>query len=160
LAGTITGTITADNLTGVTAQGIAAGDLTSALEAVAEGKCLHQYAHTMHTQLCFQAASFEGRLSGPITSHPHPTQVAGGRALNSSTRVFKTSPIPRRVHWKQELLDKGNMRGFIAMAALSSINVLQRPMTVWSWTALNQSDRATGRGEQSRREGGLWMQSL
>ena len=44
-SGTITGTITAANVTGPTAQGIAAGDLTSALEAVGEGNA---YAN-MHT---------------------------------------------------------------------------------------------------------------
>src|SRR5215468_1406882 len=36
-SGTVTGTITAANVTGPTAQGIAAGDLTAALEAVREG---------------------------------------------------------------------------------------------------------------------------
>jgi len=43
--GTITGTITAANVTGPTGQGIAAGDLDSALEAVREGL---SYAN-MHT---------------------------------------------------------------------------------------------------------------
>jgi CHRD domain len=43
--GTITGTITADNVTGPAAQGIAAGDLDSALEAVRDGL---SYAN-MHT---------------------------------------------------------------------------------------------------------------
>ncbi|PYK20893.1 MAG: hypothetical protein DME55_00895 [Verrucomicrobia bacterium] len=43
--GTITGTITAANVTGPTAQGIAAGDLDSALEAVRQGL---SYAN-MHT---------------------------------------------------------------------------------------------------------------
>jgi hypothetical protein len=43
--GTITGTITAANVTGPTAQGIAAGDLDSALEAVRDGL---SYAN-MHT---------------------------------------------------------------------------------------------------------------
>jgi hypothetical protein len=36
-SGTITGTITAANVTGPSSQGISAGDLTSALEAVGEG---------------------------------------------------------------------------------------------------------------------------
>ena len=44
-SGTITGTITAQNVTGPTAQGINAGDLTSALEAVRDGEA---YAN-MHT---------------------------------------------------------------------------------------------------------------
>jgi len=44
-SGTITGTITAANVTGPTAQGITAGDLTSALEAVRDGL---SYAN-MHT---------------------------------------------------------------------------------------------------------------
>jgi CHRD domain len=44
-SGTITGTITAANVTGPTAQGIAAGDLDSALEAVRDGL---SYAN-MHT---------------------------------------------------------------------------------------------------------------
>jgi hypothetical protein len=44
-SGTITGTITAANVTGPTGQGIAMGDLTSALEAVGEGNA---YAN-MHT---------------------------------------------------------------------------------------------------------------
>jgi len=44
-SGTITGTITAANVTGPTGQGIAVGDLTSALEAVGEGNA---YAN-MHT---------------------------------------------------------------------------------------------------------------
>ena len=45
LSGTFTGTITADNVVALTAQGIAAGDLTSALEAVTEGNSYHN----MHT---------------------------------------------------------------------------------------------------------------
>ena len=44
-SGTITGTIMASNVVGPTAQGIAAGDLTSALEAVRDGSA---YAN-MHT---------------------------------------------------------------------------------------------------------------
>ena len=44
-SGTVTGTITAANVTGPTTQGIAAGDLTSALEALREGNA---YAN-MHT---------------------------------------------------------------------------------------------------------------
>ena len=44
-SGTITGTITAANVVGPTAQGITAGDLTSALEAVRDGSA---YAN-MHT---------------------------------------------------------------------------------------------------------------
>jgi len=44
-SGTITGTLTAANVTGPTAQGITAGDLTSALEAVRDGL---SYAN-MHT---------------------------------------------------------------------------------------------------------------
>lgn len=44
-SGTITGTITAANVTGPIPQGIAAGDLTSALEAVGDGNA---YAN-MHT---------------------------------------------------------------------------------------------------------------
>jgi hypothetical protein len=44
-SGTITGTITADNVTGPVGQGINAGDLASALEAVREGSA---YAN-MHT---------------------------------------------------------------------------------------------------------------
>lgn len=44
-SGTITGTITAANVTGPTTQGITAGDLTSALEAVRDGL---SYAN-MHT---------------------------------------------------------------------------------------------------------------
>lgn len=44
-SGTITGTITGANVVGPTAQGIAAGDLTSALEAVRDGE---SYAN-MHT---------------------------------------------------------------------------------------------------------------
>ena len=44
-SGTITGTITAANVTGPGAQGITAGDLTSALEAVRDGL---SYAN-MHT---------------------------------------------------------------------------------------------------------------
>ena len=44
-SGTITGTITAANVTGPSAQGITAGDLTSALEAVRDGL---SYAN-MHT---------------------------------------------------------------------------------------------------------------
>jgi hypothetical protein len=57
LSGTITGTITADNVTGVPAQGIAAGDLTSALEAVAEG---NSYIN-MHTTM-FPGGELRGQI--------------------------------------------------------------------------------------------------
>jgi hypothetical protein len=56
-SGTITGTITAANVTGPTTQGIAAGDLDSALEAVRAGL---SYAN-MHT------ANFPGgEIRGPV----------------------------------------------------------------------------------------------
>ena len=51
------GTITAANVTGPTAQGIAAGDLTSALEAVGEGNA---YAN-MHTTI-FPAGEIRGQV--------------------------------------------------------------------------------------------------
>jgi hypothetical protein len=56
-SGTITGTITAANVTGPPAQGIAAGDLTSALEAVREGL---SYAN-MHTTN-FPAGEIRGQV--------------------------------------------------------------------------------------------------
>jgi CHRD domain len=56
-SGTITGTITAANVTGPTAQGIAVGDLTSALEAVGEGNA---YAN-MHTTI-FPAGEIRGQV--------------------------------------------------------------------------------------------------
>jgi len=56
-SGTITGTITAANVTGPSAQGIVAGDLTSALEAVGEGN-----AYTnMHTTN-FPAGEIRGQV--------------------------------------------------------------------------------------------------
>jgi hypothetical protein len=57
LSGTITGTITTANVTGPTAQGIAAGDLNSALEAVAEG---NSYAN-MHTTM-FPGGELRGQI--------------------------------------------------------------------------------------------------
>jgi hypothetical protein len=57
LSGTITGTITAANVTGPTTQGIAPGDLTSALEAVAEG---NSYAN-MHTTM-FPSGEIRGQI--------------------------------------------------------------------------------------------------
>ena len=57
LSGTITGTITAANVTGVPAQGIAAGDLTSALEAVTEGNA---YIN-MHTTM-FPGGELRGQI--------------------------------------------------------------------------------------------------
>ena len=57
LSGTITGTITAANVTGVPAQGIAAGDLTSALEAVGEGNA---YIN-MHTTM-FPGGELRGQI--------------------------------------------------------------------------------------------------
>jgi hypothetical protein len=57
LSGTITGTITAANVTGPTAQGIAAGDLTSALEAVGEG---NSYVN-MHTTM-FPGGELRGQI--------------------------------------------------------------------------------------------------
>ena len=57
LSGTITGTITAANVTGPTAQGIAAGDLTSALEAVGEG---NSYIN-MHTTM-FPGGELRGQI--------------------------------------------------------------------------------------------------
>ena len=59
LSGTITGTITAANVTGVPAQGIAAGDLTSALEAVTEGNA---YIN-MHTTM-FPGGELRGQIKG------------------------------------------------------------------------------------------------
>jgi hypothetical protein len=56
-SGTITGTITATNVTGPTAQGVAAGDLTSALEAVRDGNA---YAN-MHTAN-FPAGEIRGQV--------------------------------------------------------------------------------------------------
>jgi hypothetical protein len=57
LSGTITGTIMAANVTGPTAQGIAAGDLTSALEAVGEG---NSYVN-MHTTM-FPGGELRGQI--------------------------------------------------------------------------------------------------
>jgi len=56
-SGTITGTIATANVTGPTAQGIAAGDLTSALEAVRDGNA---YAN-MHTTN-FPAGEVRGQV--------------------------------------------------------------------------------------------------
>jgi hypothetical protein len=56
-SGTITGTITAANVVGPTAQGIAAGDLDSALEAVRAGL---SYAN-MHT-VNFQGGEIRGQV--------------------------------------------------------------------------------------------------
>jgi len=56
-SGTITGTITAANVTGPTTQGIAAGDLTSALEAVRDGEA---YCN-MHTPN-FPAGEIRGQV--------------------------------------------------------------------------------------------------
>jgi CHRD domain len=56
-SGTISGTITTANVVGPTAQGIAAGDLTSALEAVGEGL---SYAN-MHTPN-FPAGEIRGQV--------------------------------------------------------------------------------------------------
>ena len=56
-SGTITGTITAANVTGPTAQGIAAGDLASALEAVGDGE---SYAN-LHTTN-FPAGEIRGQV--------------------------------------------------------------------------------------------------
>jgi hypothetical protein len=56
--GTITGTITAANVTGPTTQGIAPGDLNSALEAVRDGV---SYAN-MHTTL-FPGGEIRGQVS-------------------------------------------------------------------------------------------------
>jgi hypothetical protein len=55
--GTITGTITAANVTGPTNQGIAPGDLNSALEAVRDGV---SYAN-MHTTM-FPASEIRGQV--------------------------------------------------------------------------------------------------
>ena len=57
LSGTITGTITAANVVGPTAQGIAAGDLTSALEAIGEG---NSYIN-MHTAM-FPGGELRGQI--------------------------------------------------------------------------------------------------
>ena len=57
LSGTITGTITAANVTGPAPQGINAGDLTSALEAVREG---NSYVN-MHTTK-FPAGEIRGQV--------------------------------------------------------------------------------------------------
>jgi hypothetical protein len=57
LSGTITGTITAANVTGPTAQGIAVGDLTSALETVTEG---NSYIN-MHTTM-FPGGELRGQI--------------------------------------------------------------------------------------------------
>ena len=56
-SGTISGTIMANNVTGPTGQGIAPGDLTSALEAVREGNA---YAN-MHTEN-FKAGEIRGQV--------------------------------------------------------------------------------------------------
>ena len=56
-SGTISGTITAANVSGPTSQGIAAGDLTSALEAVREGNA---YAN-MHTDN-FKGGEIRGQV--------------------------------------------------------------------------------------------------
>lgn len=56
-SGTISGTITAANVTGPATQGIAAGDLTSALEAVREGNA---YAN-MHTDN-FKGGEIRGQV--------------------------------------------------------------------------------------------------
>ena len=57
LSGTITGTITTANVTGPAAQGIAPGDLTSALEAVGEG---NSYIN-MHTTM-FPSGELRGQI--------------------------------------------------------------------------------------------------
>jgi hypothetical protein len=57
LSGTFTGTITEANVTALPAQGIAAGDLTSALEAVVEGNAYHN----MHTTM-FPGGEIRGQI--------------------------------------------------------------------------------------------------
>jgi len=57
LSGTITGTITPDNVVALAAQGIAAGDLTSALEAVTEG---NSYINMHTTQ--FPGGELRGQI--------------------------------------------------------------------------------------------------
>jgi len=63
-SGTITGTITAANVTGPSNQGITAGDLTSALEAVRDGLSYANMHTTNFTGVRFAATS--GEVQGTV----------------------------------------------------------------------------------------------
>jgi hypothetical protein len=82
-SGTISGTITAANVTGPATQGIAAGDLTSALEAVREGNA---YAN-MHTDN-FKGVRFAAKSAAAIV-------VRGRGWKGNAMRRFRGRRPPR-----------------------------------------------------------------
>jgi hypothetical protein len=83
-SGNITGTITAANVTGPTGQGIAPGDLDSALEAVRQGL---SYAN-MHT------TTFPGgEIRGNVQRGGGHGKAGEQSAESGASRIFVRSPV-------------------------------------------------------------------